>query len=323
MTAGWSRRSFLRGSVLAGGLVTAPALVSGCSGLGFGNTLERIREAGVVRVGIAGERPYSYLADGTLVGAIAAVHQAIFERIGDVEVQGIRTQFGELLNGLNGGNFDVVAAGMFITVDRCEQAIFSQPVYCAKSALLVRRGNPRGLSDYASVAGKGASIVVLAGGVEENYARAAGVPNARIGRVGGPKEGLELVAAGDADAFTLTSISLRALLRRATERERGPSPPGLDDEPSVERVELLQPFIPVLDGQEERGCGGAAFRKTDEELRAAFNRELNGLRREDRIHDLVVPYGFTEAELPEEGVTTERLCRTGGVPGQELDPLPR
>lgn len=323
MADGWSRRNFLKGSVLAGGLLTAPALAAGCSGLGFGNTLEKIQRAGVVRLGIAGEHPYSYLENGELVGGIAAVHRAVFERLGDIEVRGVHTQFGELLDGLNGGNFDVVAAGMFVTADRCERAAFSDPVYCAKSALLVPRGNPQGLSDYASVAERGASLVVLAGGVEEEYARGAGVPNAQISQVGTPEAGLERVAAGDADAFTLTSISLRALLRRAAEREESPSPPELEDERPAEQVELLDPFVPVVDGEEERGCGAAAFRKTDGDLRAAFNRELNALQREGRILDLVGQYGFTEAELPEEGVTTEQLCRTGGVPNRELDPLPR
>lgn len=49
---------------------------------------------------------------------------------------------------------------MFITPERCEQADFSNPEYVATTALLVQRGNPEGLSDYASVAESGATLNV-------------------------------------------------------------------------------------------------------------------------------------------------------------------
>lgn len=320
----WSRRSFVRASLLAGGLVAAPGALTGCAAFGFGNTLDKIEREGVVRVGSAGERPYSYVQDDELVGAIAAVHRAVFQRIGDIEIRGVQTEFGELINGLNAGNFDVVAAGMFVTMDRCERASFSNPVYCAKSALLVRQGNPLGLSDYDSVVQhRRASLVVLGGAVEGDYAQAVGVREDMIIEVGTPEEGLELVASGEADAFTLTSISLRALLARARQDGEEPPLPGLDEEDLAQQVELLDPFTPVIGGQGQLGCGAAAFRKTDEQLRAAFNEALSALQREGRILELVRPYGFTEAELPEEGVTTEQLCRIGGVTDEELDPLPR
>jgi hypothetical protein len=34
-------------------------------------------------------------------------------------------------------------------------------------------------------------------------------------------------------------------------------------------------------------------------------------------------YGFTTAEMPAPGTTTEQLCRTGGVTRDEIDPSPR
>jgi polar amino acid transport system substrate-binding protein len=317
----WSRRSFLRGTVLVGGLAAVPGTLAGCAAFGAGSTLERIRKEGVVRVGIAGERPYAYIQNGKLVGGTAAVHQAVFDRIGDIEVRGVPTLFKELIDGLNAGNFDAIGAGMFITADRCDRAIFSDPVYCAKSALLVRVDNPKNLSDYASVARQNASLAVLAGGVEGDYARAIGVSEQRLRTVGTQQQGLELVAAREADAFTLTSLSLRTLLRRAQQEAASPSPVG--DENLAAQVKLLDPFTPVVDGTEQLGCGAAAFRTSDEELRDAFNEALGALRREGRVLGLMSSYGFTPAETPEAGVTTEELCRTGGVTGEELDPLPR
>lgn len=316
----WSRRRFLTTTGLA---VGSGILLPGCSGIGFGDTLDRVREDRVVRIGYAGERPYAY-DDNGLTGAIPAVHREVFRRIGDVELRGVRSSFRNLLEGLNAGRFDVVGAGMFIQGGRCERALFSAPVYCARSALLVREGNPQNLSDFASVASKGATLAVLGGAVEKDYARQSGVAEARLRFVPDQTAGLEAVATGDADAFALTSVSLRSLVE--TLRGQRPSgDTGARPGPAelVRRVELLDPFAPVIDGEEQIGCGGAAFRNSDEGLRDAFDEQLGALRREGRIVELMAPYGFTQAEMPEPGITTEQLCRTGGVSGAEIDPLPR
>jgi polar amino acid transport system substrate-binding protein len=302
-----SRRSFLQGTLLIGSL----AATGGCSALGLGDTLARIRDEQVVRIGIAGERPYSYLEGDRVEGAIAAVHREVFRRIGeDIELEAVVTPFGELIEALNGGVVDTVAAGMFVTADRCELVAFSAPVYCAPTGLLVAAGNPLRLDDFESVAGTEARLAVLAGAVEREYALAAGVPADRIVVVGTPEAGLEAVVDGDADAFALTSISLRSLL----------APPGGAAPPAVE---LLAPFAPVIGGQPRIGCGAAAFRRTDDTLRREFDRVLAALRDEGALLDLMAPFGFTQAEMVDPGVTTEQLCRLGGVPGGELDPLPR
>lgn len=301
-----SRRAFLRGTLLTGSL----AVTGGCSALGLGDTLARIRDEQVVRLGIAGERPYSYLEGDRLEGAIAAVHREVFRRIGDIEVDAVVTPFGELLETLNGGVVDVVAAGMFVTAERCELAAFSAPVYCAPTALLVAAGNPHGLDDLASVAESGARLAVLGGAVEQDYARAVGVPADRIVAAGTQEAGLESVVDGDVDAFALTSVSLRSLLAPPD----GAAPPG---------VELLAPFTPVIDGEPRLGCGAAAFRSPDDALLAEFDRVLAALRDEGALLPLMAPFGFTAAELPDPRVTTEQLCEVGGVSGTELDPLPR
>ena len=314
----WTRRRFLQATLLVAGLPAA----GGCGAFGFGDTLQRIRDEGVIRLGVAGERPYAYLEGGSLVGATAAVHRAVFRRLGDIQARGVQTGFGNLINALNAGVVDAVAAGMFVTASRCDRVAFSDPVYCAPSGLLVPRGNPDGVRDYASVTRSGATLAVLAGGVEEEYARGAGVSADLITPVGSQQQGLEMVADGEAGAFTLTHVSLRALLD-ITRQTAGGGLPGGAAEPVAERVELLDPFIPVVDGEEQLGCGAAAFRKPDTDLRQAFNRQLRALRAEGTVLELMSEYGFTAAEMPAPGITTEQLCRTGGVTGAEIDPLPR
>lgn len=321
-----SRRQVLKGGV-AVGLGAFGGLATGCAAVGLDDTLERIKRDGVVRIGHAGEQPFAYhdetAGDDILVGAIPAVHREVFARIGDIELQGVQTLFRNLTEGLNSGRFDVIGAGMFVNAARCDQISFSAPIYCGRSALLVAVGNPKGLTDYVSVARADATLAVLGGAVEHDYARSAGIPDDRIRLVGDQLAGLRQVAEGDVDAFTLTSVSLRAFVRSL--REQQPEAPGATRGPSelARLVEVLAPFIPEVGGKEILGCGAAGFRRTDRTLVTAFNDELAALRREGRVLALTEPFGFTEAEMPEPGITTEQLCRTGGAPGAEIDPLPR
>jgi polar amino acid transport system substrate-binding protein len=322
-TARFSRRSLLRGGLMLGPMAALPGVLGSCSALGLGDTLGDIQDAGVVRAGYADERPFAYEQNGELTGAVVAVHRAVFDSLGNVDVEGVLVPFRNLIGGLNDGSFDVVMAGMFVTEDRCDLAAFADPTYCSRSALLVRRGNPKDLSDYASVAANGATLGVLGGAVEEGYATESGVSDDAIVHVGDQDEGLAKVASGQIDAFTLTSISLRTLLASAGPEETPTSPGQAPDEHIADRVELLEPFEPVVDGEPQRGCGAAVFRQTDEDLLAAYNEELAALIEEGRLLALMEPFGFTEGDLPDPDVTADELCETEGVSGSGVDPGPR
>jgi polar amino acid transport system substrate-binding protein len=256
-----------------------------------GSTLDRMIEEQSINVGFANERPYAFREGGELVGEAPAIHGYIFDQIGDIELQPNLFEFGSLIQALNSGRVDVVSAGMFITPERCEQAAFSNPEYVATTALLIESGNPRNLSDYQSVADSGVTLAVMNGAVEVGHAQANGIPDSQLQIVADQQSGLDAVKSGRADAFALTSISLRALA---------------ENDPSVEVAEA---FIPVVDGEEQIGAGAAVFRQEDVELREAFNAELSELLESDKWLELVEPYGFTEAEKPDPGLTAEQLCQ--------------
>ncbi len=281
---------------LAGGLLAA-AVLAACSstepgtGAAKGNTLDRVKEDKKVNVGFANERPYAYTDGGDLKGEAPAVHQYIFDQIGGVELEPKLFEFGALIQALNADRVDVVTAGMFITPERCQEASFSNPEYVATTALLVKKGNPDGLSDYKSAADKKAKVAVMTGAVEVEQAKGSGVPEGQLQVVADQQSGLDAVKSGRADAFALTSISLRALAK------------------SDSSVEVSEAFIPVVDGKEQIGAGAAVFRKGDTELRDAFNAELEKLLASDKWLELVEPYGFTEAEKPDPSLTAEKLCQ--------------
>jgi polar amino acid transport system substrate-binding protein len=290
-----SRRGLVKHTAVAGVVVlTGAGLLGGCTRTddgGDGNTLDQVTEEGVVTVGFANEQPYGFREGDDLVGEAPAIHGDVFDRIGGIEVDGRQFEFGALIPALNAGEVDVVTAGMFITPERCEQAAFSNPEYVAKTALLVESGNPKDLSDYDSVANSDARLAVMSGAVEVDQAAAAGVPDDRTQIVADQQGGLDAVKSGRVDAFALTDISLNWLAK--------------DDD----SLEVTTSFVPVVDGVEQIGVGAAVFRQEDDELREAFNEELDALLQDDGAWlSLVEEFGFTEENKPEPGMTAEQFC---------------
>ena len=281
---------------LVGGLLAACVLAA-CSstepgtGASKGNTLDRVTADKKINVGFANERPYAYRDGSDLKGEAPAIHGYIFDQIGGIELEPKLFEFGALIQSLNADRVDVVTAGMFITPERCQEANFSNPEYVATTALLVKKGNPDGLSDYKSAADKKAKVAVMTGAVEVEQAKGAGVPEGQLQVVADQQSGLDAVKSGRADAFALTAISLRALAKEDSS------------------VEVGEAFVPVVDGKEQIGAGAAVFRKGDDDLREAFNAELEKLIASDKWLELVEPYGFTEAEKPDPGLTAEKLCQ--------------
>jgi polar amino acid transport system substrate-binding protein len=294
-----TRRPSLRRIAAVGGLVATLGVITACSQTEVGTgapagedtTLARIKDEGTVNVGFANERPYAFRDGGELVGEAPAVHGYIFEQLGVETLEPNLFEFGSLIQALNSQRVDVVTAGMFITPERCQEAAFSNPEYVATTALLVEKGNPENLSDYSSVAKSGAKLAVMNGAVEVDQAKGSDIPQKQLQIVADQQAGLDAVKSGRADAFALTSISLRALAA------------------SDSSVEVAEAFIPVIDGEEQIGAGAAVFRQEDDELREAFNAELKKLLESGKWLELVEPYGFTEAEKPDPSLTAEKLCQ--------------
>ena len=261
-----------------------------------GNTLERARAAGKIRVGYANEAPYAYLDAGTgrLTGEAPAIARAVLAELGIPEIDGVLTEFGSLIPGLKAGRFDIIAAGMYVLPARCREIAFSNPTYSVGEAFLVASGNPRRLHSYADVTrSTDARLAVVAGAVQLQYAVASGVPRERIVVFPDPPSALEGLTAGRVDAYAATALTVNELLGRA----QGAA------------VERAHPFEdPVIEGTPVRGFGAFGFRKEDKDLVDAFNASLARLIGTPRHVKLVRPFGFGEHEQPG-AVTAETLCR--------------
>ncbi|MFJ5707462.1 ectoine/hydroxyectoine ABC transporter substrate-binding protein EhuB [Streptomyces sp. NPDC093105] len=296
MTPHLSRRHLLVGAVAVPGLLTACSRTEAGTGAPADDAdlLERLRKQGHVRVGFAGEAPYGFQDGGELAGEAPTLHREIFTALGVPELRPTLTEFGSLIPGLLAGRFDVVSAGMAITPERCAKVAFSEPEFISPTALMVRRGNPRGLSDLESCAArKGVRVGVLTAAVETSYAKAAGVPDGSVLAVARQQDGLDALLAGRIDAFALTGISLRWLARTNGDAA----------------VEVLEPFVPEVDGVKRYSPGGAVFRTGAVSLRKAFDTELARITGDPaRYVRLIGRYGFTEREVPPRTLRTADLC---------------
>lgn len=182
---------------------------------GQGGTLARLRQQGTVTVGIANEAPYGFLSEqGEVTGEAPAVAKPIYDRLGIPRMNAEVVDFGSLIPGLNANRYTMVAAGMYITPERCANAAFSVPDYCAPSAFLVPQGNPQNITRFTDIArNSDVTLGVLSGAVEGDYARQSGVPRSRIRTFPGQNDLYEGVKAGRVYCGALTSISLKYLVR--------------------------------------------------------------------------------------------------------------
>ena len=280
-------------------LLVPGSLQTGCGGVPGGTggqtTLKRIQREKVVRIGYANEAPYAYKDSSTdeLRGEAPAIARAVLQELGVDRVEGVLTEFGSLIPGLKAGRFDVIAAGMYITPLRCREIAFSLPTYSVGEAFLVRAGNPLGLHSYRDVAQHpDARLGVVAGAVQQGYAREAGIPSQRVLVFNDAPSALAGLRANRIDAYAGTSLTVNDLLEKAGNAE----------------VERAIPFEDlVLDGKVIRGYGAFGFRLQDSELLKAFNESLADFIGSPAHRALVEPYGFTELELPGD-VTVEELC---------------
>lgn len=283
----------LAGAAALGALAAAGCTrVAATTGSGGGDLLERLRAQGVVRLGIAGEIPFGFIdRNGELTGEAPELAKAVFKRLGVDRVQPVPTEFGSLIPGLNSQQFDVVAAGMYVNPERCEQVIFADPDYQMLDSFIVRKGNPKGLHDYKDVVAKKAKFATGTGYAEIQYAVEAGYKESDILIVPDQVAGLNAVEAGRVDVFAGTALTTREVVKKSA------------------KAEATKAFAPLVDGKPHVDGGAFAFRSAETKLRDAFNVELRKLKKSGELLRILRPFGFTEAEMTD--LTAKQLCGGG------------
>ena len=146
------RRLFqLSGLLLAAATLLPGALTSAKAGP---LTLEDIKKAGVVRVGVeAAYRPFTFRDKGEIVGYDVDLAKQIFAPLG-VKVEFIDTAWAGVIPALYAGNFDVIMTSLTYTKERVAKVGYSIPYTEATQEMLIRASDASTIKNLDGMAGK-------------------------------------------------------------------------------------------------------------------------------------------------------------------------
>lgn len=196
------------------------------------------------------------------------------------EVNWTVTPFGTLIPGLKARRFDFAAAEQNISPERCKQVSFTEPNSSYGEGLLVKKGNPKGLTTYADIAkDPSLKVAVVSGANNVDFLRAVGVKDEQIVFIPANADAIPTVQSR-ADAYAATELTVSELAKGQA------------------NVEQVAPFEdPIVKDAPVRNYGGFAFRPEDKELRNAFNAALVEFRKTDDYRKIMTKYGLSEQSI--------------------------
>jgi polar amino acid transport system substrate-binding protein len=214
---------------------------------------------------------------GGAIGCDVEVAFAILRAIGIEQIETRLVTFAELLPGVASGLWHINTP-LFVTAERAKLVKFSRPVWSLADGLMVRAGNPKGLTSYGILADHpDARLVVVADQVQEHAARAAGLDSARILRVATQPDAVAAVLDGRADAYASVAMAHRGYLRASPDAR-----------------------LEVVDFGAQGGTaaeGAYSFARSNADLRQAFDRELESYLGSLEHRALMRRYHFTDADV--------------------------
>ncbi len=257
------------------------------------STLERAKRQGFVAVGLANEKPYAYATlEGKLTGEAVEIARVALKNMGIKEMNGVLTEFGSLIPGLKAKRFDIITAGMYITVPRSQEVTFANPEYTIGEAIAVKAGNPANLHNFKDIAANPkVKIGVMAGAVEYAQVIKSGIAKDQIITVPDQPSALAALQAGRVDVITMSGPALQSMLDAAKDK-------------NVERV--MDFTQPVIDGKPAQAYGAAAFRQEDQDFVAAYNAEIEKMKQSGELMTILKSFGFTDQENPGT-ITTDQV----------------
>jgi len=260
-----------------------------------GSKLDALKEAGTVTIGFANEKPYAYEENGELKGANVDIAKAVFKELGIENMEAKLADFSQLIPGLQAGQFDLITAGMAITPERAEQALFSEPEMKYGEGLIVKAGNPLNLQSYKDIAkNPDVKVVVMEGATEIEFLEKEGVKPEQIITAPDIPATFSAIQSGRADATTGTEMTVKMALESL----------GSDELEFVETFE--QPDIEGVPSY-----GASAFHLDDKELRDAYNEKLAELKENGTVAEMLEKNGFSETSnmVPVGDITTEDIIK--------------
>lgn len=257
---------------------------------------ERILREGKIVIGISNGAPWGFRdKEGNPAGFHPDLVSAAFAGLGITKVEMVVTEFGALIPALTAQRFDAVAAGLYITPERCNLVAFSDPDLKLADAALVVAGNPKQLHGYADIAADStAKFGVGRGSTTAKNAAAAGVPDDRTLLFADVQSNVSALLTGRIDIAAFSAPTVARIL---------------SDE-NISGLERVAPFQGLVEdnGKERFGYSAIAFRKEDADLRDLYNAQLKTLKADGTVARIMAKYGFTDQETAP-ALTSDQICQ--------------
>lgn len=233
--------------------------------------LGAMQDAGCARAAVSQAPPYSeILPSGEAGGYLPTLTATVFAGLDVPDLCSELTTFDAMIPGLQAGRFDVLPGGLNVTAERCEVIIYSQPVTLQFEAIAVPTGNPKGLTDFASIAADPTlKLAVFSGSSQEAFALAQGVSASQIVTVPDSQLGVEAVKSGRANAFGAGQFTLELSFAQKGE-----------------------PIEVIADRSSKPSMIGIGFPKDEVATRDLFDAELERLRASGELGALYASFGF-------------------------------
>lgn len=223
------------------------------------------------------EPPFNFRdLTGNVVGHDVELAKHVFQELGET-FEPVETEFAQLLPGLAADNWQMTT-GLFATDERKKHAVFTRSIWALPDGLLVKKGNPLGLSGYQSISDNGkASLAVIRDQFQHRSAENSGVPEQRLQIFETYSEAAVAVCEGTVDAYASVGRAHTGFIAENSEWE-------------IEAVEVPQTEKPAAFGSFSLALSETALRSRIDEILGRF---LGS-----KAHrDMAKIYGFSDAEV--------------------------
>lgn len=228
------------------------------------------------------EPPFGWTkTDRTATGADIDLAEAVLRAIGATQIEHRLTTFSELLPGVEAGRWDMNVP-LFVTPERANRVAFSVPVWAIGDGFLIRAGNPKALNSYASfVKRHDARLGIIAGQVQHDSARTAGVSDDQIAIFEHQADAIEAVRSGKIDAYASTALGNRI----PADRIGGSVLEAVEHKPGTNGPRQKLPF------------GAFSFNRRNSDLLNAVNAQLRSYLGTPNHRTHMARFGLTHNEI--------------------------
>lgn len=254
--------------------------------------LEKIKANKEVVVAHSNEAPNAYVdSKGEFKGVIVDLVRHAFKQIdADIEVTGRRIDWAGLIPALQAERVDMLSVGMYATPPRCEQVLFSEPLFVAGQRIVYKKGNPKNIKDFSSFKDNpDLKFAMLAGAFEEPYLRSMGIKDSQFVILPDSASMNSALMANRVDAMSVTGTASQWILEQYSDNFEGTE---------------------ILYNAGEHDIGGyfsLQYRFGDETLKEAIDKALADFLGTDEFYELLSSYGIQDMKLSEK--TIDQICK--------------